>query len=104
MEEQYNNERQLLVPRLASSVARRYRLAITIYSAVLLAVIVPSRVVYAENASATWPSLVAQSKVLSPADERKEISVVLVLALKDQTAAEEFARHVSTPGDPIYGQ
>jgi kumamolisin len=48
--------------------------------------------------------LVGQSTLLSHADPAKQISVVLVLPLKDAAAAQAFAEHVSKPRDPMYGK
>jgi subtilase family serine protease len=48
--------------------------------------------------------LVAESTVLSPTDASKEISVVLVLPLKDPQRAAEFAQRASTPGDALCGK
>jgi subtilase family serine protease len=53
-------------------------------------------------AAAEVSPLVGQSTLLSHADTGKQISVVLVLPLKDATAARAFAEHVSKPGDPLY--
>jgi subtilase family serine protease len=48
--------------------------------------------------------LVAQSKLISPTDPNQEISVVLVVPLKDANGATEFAERVSKPGDELFGQ
>jgi subtilase family serine protease len=48
--------------------------------------------------------LVAQSEVTSPADPNQEISLVLVLPLKDAKAANEFVKRVSDPTDELYGK
>lgn len=57
-----------------------------------------------ENALVSASPLVAKSTLVSPADAAKEISVVLVLPLKDAGAAQAFVEHVSKAGDPRYGQ
>jgi Pro-kumamolisin, activation domain len=58
---------------------------------------------FAQLATGVSP-LVAQSKLISPTDPNQEISIVLVLPLKDANGAAEFAEHVSKPGEEVFGQ
>ena len=60
--------------------------------------------VFAEANAIELSPMVAKSMVLSPTAPSKEISVVLILPLKNPQGAAEFAQRVSTPGDDLYGQ
>src|SRR5260370_42191601 len=48
------------------------------------------------------PAVSSASKLISPAEVDKLINIVLVLPLSDETGADEFARRVSAPNDPLY--
>ena len=54
------------------------------------------------NATIALSPTVAESTLLSALDPAQEIRVVLTLPLGDPLGAEEFARRVSNPGDPLY--
>jgi subtilase family serine protease len=64
----------------------------------------PGGVFAQSEATVELSPLVAKSTILSPVDAGKEISVVLVLPLRDLKGATEFAQRVSTPNDELHGK
>ena len=50
------------------------------------------------------PQVLAKSSLTAPTSSNQPIDVVIVLGLRDPLGAEHYAQHVSTPGDPLYGQ
>lgn len=63
--------------------------------------LVASGALFAEVATTKLSPLIYRSTLVAPADENKQINVVLALPLKDSQGAAKFVQHVSTPGDPL---
>ena len=49
-------------------------------------------------------SLVAKSTVVSDTDPSQIVTVLLALPLSNSSGAVDYAKRVSTPGDPLYGK
>src|SRR5258707_1375978 len=93
-----------LLVRFALAAGTQRRLA-SVLLGILVYLLVPSReIMAASRAIVDLSPLVAQSTLVAPTDPSKEISVILVLPLKDEKAATEFAERVSTPGGELYGK
>ena len=50
------------------------------------------------------PPALAKSSLTARTASTQPIDVVIVLGLRDESGADQYAQHVSTPGDPLYGQ
>ena len=50
------------------------------------------------------PPALAKSSLTAPTASNQPIDVVIVLGLRDESGADHYAQHVSTPGDALYGQ
>lgn len=50
------------------------------------------------------PKALSKSTLTAPSKLDQPIDVVIVLQLRDESGAQYYAQHVSTPGDPLYGQ
>jgi subtilase family serine protease len=49
-------------------------------------------------------SLIAKSTVVSDTDTSQTVTVLLALPLSNYSGAVDYAKRVSTPGDPLYGK
>ncbi len=68
----------------------------------LAALFLVGSALHAEVAKVELSPLVAKSTQLGPVEASREIGVTLTLPLTDPDGAANFARHVSTPGDPLF--
>src|SRR5260221_14683312 len=92
-----------LLVRFALAAGTPRRLA-SVLLGILVYLLVPSReIMAASRAIVDLSPLVAQSTLVFPSDSSEEISVILVLPLKDEKAATEFVERARTPRGGVYG-
>src|SRR5260221_4852095 len=103
MQSLLNPEGCTLLTPIAGSV--KWRCLLTILLGILGSSVTAQSEVLAQKATTLELSpWISKSLALSPVDGTKEISVVLVLPLRDATAAAKFAERVATPKDLLYGK
>ncbi len=90
--------------RFISAVRKLGRLGGLLLGGIILPLSARSQTLSAQDASMAVSPMISKSTVVSHIDSTKEISVVLVLPLKDPNGAAEFVERVSTPTNEIYGK
>src|SRR5260370_35211279 len=93
-----------LLTRCTIKTATRRRLGTGLVCLLGSSMMAQSQVLARKTMTVDLSPLISQSTIVSPTDATKEISVVLVLPLRDAKGAAEFAQRVSTPKDELYGK
>src|SRR5258707_5499968 len=93
-----------LLTRCTIKTATRRRLGTGLVCLLGSSMMAQSQVLARKTMTVDLSPLISQSTIVSPTDATKEISVVLVLPLRDAKGAAEFAQRFSTPKDELYGK
>jgi subtilase family serine protease len=70
----------------------------------LLLLLVTPALMFGQTKTVAISPILTSSTLLGPVDQAQQINVVLALPLSDPEGAANFARRVSTPGDPLFRQ